>query len=301
MISPAADRPLLGVVWMLASGLNFVGVNGLVHWLGDDLPVAQSAFLRFAAGLVILLPAIVGILRRGLPEGSLPIFALRGVFHAAGMGLWFFAMVHIPMSEVTAIGYISPIIVTIGGALFFGEVFALRRMAAIAVAILGALIVLRPGVREIEPGHLAQIGAAVLFGGSYLTAKRLSQIVPAGVVVTMMSVMVALFLAPFAFAVWQPVTGIQIAALSLVAVFATAGHYSMTRAFACAPMTVTQPVTFLQLIWASLLGWVVFGEAVDPYVLIGGAVIISAISYMTWREAQTKRRMITPAIGITKG
>lgn len=295
------DQTLQGVLWMLASGLNFVGVNGVVRWLGDDLPSVQSAFLRFATGLVILLPAMIGIARRGLPQGSLPVFALRGGFHAAAMGLWFFAMSQIPMAEVTAIGYINPIIVTIGGALFFGEVFARRRLIAIAVAIIGALIVLRPGLREIEPGHLAQIGAAILFGGSYLTAKRLSQIAPAGVVVTMMSVTVAIILAPFALAVWEPVTLVQLAALFLVAIFATVAHYCMTRAFACAPMTVTQPVTFLQLVWASLLGWLAFGEAVDPYVLLGGAVIIGAISYMTWREAQLKRRAVTPMIGATKG
>jgi drug/metabolite transporter (DMT)-like permease len=273
----------------------------VVRWLGDDLPSVQSAFLRFATGLVILLPALIGIARRGLPAGSIPIFALRGGFHAAAIGLWFFAMTHIPMAEVTAIGFINPIIVTIGGALFFGEVFALRRLMAIGVAILGAIIVLRPGLREIEPGHFAQIGAAMLFGGSYLTAKRLSQIAPAGVVVTMMSVTVAIILAPFAFLVWQPVTLVQVSALFLVALFATSGHYCMTRAFACAPMTVTQPVTFLQLVWASLLGWLAFGEAVDPYVLLGGAVIIGAISYMTWREAHAKRRSVTPLVGATKG
>ena len=92
-------------------------------------------------------------------------------------------------------------------------------------------------------------------------------------------------LAPFALWVWVPVGAVQVAWLALVAAFATAGHYTMTRAFAVAPLTVTQPVTFLQLVWATLLGALVFGEGVDAAVLLGGAVIIGAISYMTWREA----------------
>ena len=79
-----------------------------------------------------------------------------------------------------------------------------------------------------------------------------------------------------------------------MAVIATAGHYFMTRAFQAAPLTVTQPVTFLQLVWATLLGSLVFGEAVDPYVLIGGGMIIGAISYITWREARVGRIEITP-------
>jgi drug/metabolite transporter (DMT)-like permease len=74
----------------------------------------------------------------------------------------------------------------------------------------------------------------------------------------------------------------------------------MARAFAAAPLTVTQPVTFLQLVWASLLGALAFDERVDPYILLGGAMIIAAISYMTWREAQIRRRGITPPPPATK-
>ena len=80
-----------------------------------------------------------------------------------------------------------------------------------------------------------------------------------------------------------------------------AGHYFMTRAFAVAPLTVTQPVTFLQLVWATLLGALAFGEAVDPWVLLGGAIIILAISYITWREAALKRPRLTPATPRTEG
>ena len=105
------------------------------------------------------------------------------------------------------------------------------------------------------------------------------------VVVGMLSVTVTIGLAPFAFAVWITPTWEQIFWLLLVACYATAGHYTMTLAFAAAPLTVTQPVTFLQLVWATTMGAVVFGEAVDPYVIFGGAIIIGSISFITWREA----------------
>ena len=82
--------------------------------------------------------------------------------------------------------------------------------------------------------------------------------------------------------------------LACTAVFATAGHYAMTRAFATAPLTVTQPVTFLQLLWAAALGALAFGEPVDIWVLIGGATMIGAISYITWREAGRRRNIMIP-------
>ncbi|MGB5836821.1 MAG: DMT family transporter, partial [Albidovulum sp.] len=116
----------------------------------------------------------------------------------------------------------------------------------------------------------------------------------------LLSLSVTLGLAPFAIAVWVWPTHLQLGWLAVVAVLATIGHYTMARAFAAAPLSVTQPVTFLQLIWATLLGAWMFDEAVDPFVLLGGGMIIGAISYMTWREARLNRRPITPPPAATK-
>ncbi|WP_394357663.1 DMT family transporter [Rhodobacter amnigenus] len=288
-------RPLEGALWMLATGLCFVGVTGIVRYLGTDLPAAQSAFVRFGWGVVFLLPSLWVLLRRGLPAGTLALFGWRGVVHTAAVILWFHAMARIPVAEVTAIGYLNPVLVTLGAALFFGEALALRRILAVVVALGGALIVIRPGLREVTDGHLAQLGAACFFAASYLFAKRLSQLAPAGTVVAMMSLTVTVGLLPLAVWVWVPMTAAQLGWLGLVAGFATTAHYCMTRAFRAAPLAVTQPVTFLQLVWATLLGALVFGEGVDVFVLLGGAVIIGAISYITWREARIKRRAVTPA------
>ncbi len=279
-------RPVAGIAWMLASGLCFVAVTGIVRHLGTDLPAAQAAFLRFGFGVVLLLPAIV---RMRVQAGLLPLFGLRGLFHTAAVVCWFYAMARLPVAEVTAIGYLNPVIVTVGGALLFGEALAWRRMVTIGLAIAGALIVLRPGLREVTGGHLAQLGAATFFAGSYLCAKRLSLMLDAGVVVAAMSVTVTIGLLPFALWVWVPVSIVQCAWLALVAAFATGGHYAMTRAFAAAPLAVTQPVVFLQLVWATLLGAVVFGEGVDPYVTVGGAVIVASVSWLAWREARVLR------------
>lgn len=288
------NRPLAGILWMLATGLSFVAVTGVVRHLGTGLPAAQSAFIRFLYGIAFLAPTLVPVLRRGLAPGVWRIVIGRGALHVLAVILWFFAMARLPVAEVTAIGYLNPIVVTVGAALFLGESLALRRMLAIAVALVGALVVLRPGLREVTPGHMAQLGAAVCFGLSYLLAKRLSTLAGPATVVALLSLTVTIGLAPFALAVWMPPTWEQLGWLGVVAAFATLGHYTMARAFAAAPLTVTQPVTFLQLVWATLLGWLVFGEAVDPLVLAGGGMIIAAISYMTWREAQIKRRAVTP-------
>ncbi len=296
----APSRPLAGILWMATAGLCFVAVTALVKVLGPRIPAAEQAFLRYVLGLVFLIP-MLGPLRRTTFDARLwRLFGIRGVGHTLAVILWFYAMTRIPISEVTAMNYLSPVYVTLGAALFLGEKLAARRIIAIVVALVGVAVILRPGFREVDTGHLAMLGTAVLFAVSYLTAKIVADEVAPAVVVAMLSITVTIGLAPFALVVWVWPTGWEVMMLFAVAVFATAGHYAMTLAFKAAPVTVTQPVTFLQLVWAVLLGALVFAEPVDGFVILGGVLILAAVSFITWREAALKRRAVTPPSGATK-
>jgi drug/metabolite transporter (DMT)-like permease len=281
---------------MLLTGVCFVCVTGLVKYLGTGLPAAESAFLRYLLGLVFLLPMVPAIARAHLSRKAILVFSARGLVHTFAVILWFFAMTKIPMADVTAMNYLSPIYITLGAALFLGEKLAIRRVLAVLCGLLGTLIILRPGFREISPGHVAMLGAALLFAVSYLIAKRMSGEMSAAVVVGMLSITVTIGLAPFAIAVWVTPTMSQLVGLFLVASFATAAHLAMTMAFAAAPITVTQPVTFLQLVWAVILGAVVFGEPVDGWVVLGGVIIMASVSFITWREAVQRRRATAQSV-----
>lgn len=300
MTDVPANRPVAGVLWMVASGLLFVFVNAGVKYLGPRVPAAEAAFLRYSLGLVLLLPAIGPIVRARLTRRQWKLVTIRGALHALGVATWFFAMAQIPIADVTAINYLSPIFVAVGAALFMGEKLAARRIAAVVIGLLGAVVILRPGVREIEPGHIAMVGTAFVFAISYMIAKRLSDELPPIVVVAMLSFSVSIALCPMAIAVWVPPDLETIIVLFLVAVVATLGHFCMTLALRSAPITVTQPITFLQLVWAVAMGYFLFDEAVDPYVILGGGMIIAAVSFITWREAHLKRRSVTPPAQATK-
>lgn len=300
MSSPAAQRPLAGILWMLFTGLCFVAVTALVKFMGPRIPAPEAAFLRYLMGLVFLAPLLRQMLATRLTPRLHLQFAVRGGLHATGVMMWFFAMTQIPIADVTAINYLSPVYVTLGAALFLGEKLAIRRVAAIFFALLGAAIILRPGLREVSLGHWAMMLAAIVFGGSYLLAKVTVDRANPAIVVGMLSVWVTIALAPFALAVWVTPTWHELAILLAVAFFATLGHYTMTLALAAAPVSVTQPVTFLQLVWAALLGVAVFAEPLDFWTVIGGGVIFGAVSFITWREAAIKRRAVTPPVPATK-
>ena len=294
------QNPVRGIFWMLVTGLCFVAVTALVKYMGDRIPAPESAFLRYLIGLVFIVPLIPQLMRARPTSRQWRLFGFRGLSHGVGVMLWFFAMTQISIAEVTAMNYLAPVYVTIGAALFLGEKLAARRIAAVGCALLGALIILRPGFREVDPGHLAMLLAGLVFGASYLLAKVLADEVEPTLVVAMLSIIVTIVLAPFAIAVWVPPTLIELGFLSAVAFFATAGHYTMTLALRAAPVTVTQPVTFLQLVWATLLGYLVFSEAIDIWVVLGGSLILGSVSFIAWREAVLRRRQITPTTPETK-
>lgn len=278
---------------MLLTGLLFVSVTGIVRHLGSDMPAAQAAFIRYAFGTLLVLPVVYRLLKKS--SYSLPslvqykLYALRGTAHGVAVMLWFYAMARIPIAEVTAIGYTSPIFTTIGAAVFLGEVFHFRRIAAIMIAFIGAMIILRPGFQTIELGALSQLLAAPFFAASFLLAKKLTGTRSPEEIVVMLSVGCTVVLLPGALWQWQTPTTTELFWLLLTAVFATVGHYTLTRAFACAPLTATQPISFLQLVWASLLGYFVFGESLDPWVILGGGVIVASVTYIFHRESAAAR------------
>ncbi|MGB1234264.1 MAG: DMT family transporter [Planktomarina sp.] len=279
-----------GMAWMVVSGICFVGVYIGVKFVGTRLPAAESAFIRYAMGLLFLVPTLPMMLREGVDKTSAQFFAARGVIHTIAVLLWFFAMARLSVAEVAAMGYMTPVFVTIGAMIFFGERLALRRAMAIALAVVGVIVILRPGVEVITSGHVAMLASTVFMGSSYLTIKRLTPQNSPAMIVGMLSLTVTIGLFPLAMLDWMQPTMTELMWLAIVAVSATAGHFAMTFAYRYAPLTVTQPMTFLQLVWSVAVGFLLFGEAIDVFVILGGLTIVAAVIYITYREAQLKRQ-----------
>jgi drug/metabolite transporter (DMT)-like permease len=275
---------------MVAGGLLFVAVTVLVRHLGSDLPAVEAAFIRYSIGLLMLLPMIWRMRWRGIGSAWLKRSFYRGLLHGGAVMLWFFAMARLPLSEITAISFSTPVFTAVGAILIFHEKVKMRRMLAIAAGFVGTLVILRPGFQAIELASLAQLVAAVGFAGSFLIAKRMTETRSSGDILVMLTIFCTLALLPGAIYYWREPTWIEVSWLALVAVFATAGHYAITRAIAYAPLTVTQPLSFLQLVWAIIIGYWLFDEIPDTWVITGALLIVGAISYLTHREAMVARR-----------
>ena len=280
------QNPTLGIFFMVLTGLCFVAMTALVKWQAGHLPAIQTSFLRFLLGILFVLPAWKSVAQIKFTPRLLGLFTLRGVFHSCAVVCWFYSMTRIPIAEVTAMNHLNPVFITVMAAIFLGERLQTGRLLAVLVALLGAFIVLRPGFRVLDPGHITMLLTAAALAGSYLLAKVFSAEIGPAAVVAVMSVTVAVFLAPLAILHWQPIVAKDLIVLFAVAGLATCGHYLMSRALAVAPISLVQPVVFLQFVWSVILGALFFAEPVDPWVITGGALIIGAVVYNAIREAR---------------
>ena len=275
---------LTGIGWMLLTGVLFVGVTGIVRHLGSDMSPVQAAFIRYVFGLILIAPVFFKLDLASLSRRGLGLHAVRGLAHGVAVMLWFYAMARIPIAEVTAIGFTAPIFTSLGAALFLGERLHSRRIGAILIGFGGTMVILRPGFQEIAPGALAQLTAAPLFAISFLIAKKLTATESSASIVAFLSIFVTLALLPPALMVWRTPTVEELGWLLATATLATLGHYTLTRAFQAAPITVTQPFSFLQLVWATLLGFYAFSEEPDLWTWVGAGIIVGSATYIAHRE-----------------
>ncbi len=274
---------------MLLSGIMFIGVTGVVRYLGGEMHPIQAAFIRYAFGIVLVVPVILRVGLYELLSARICLHASRGLVHGIGVMLWFYAMSRLPIAEVTALGFTTPIFTAAGAMLILGERAKNYRVVGIVMGFIGALIVLRPGLRIIDFGAVAMLIAAPLFACSLLMAKVATKTESSSVIVALLSVFCTLTLLPLALVYWRTPTMEEWLLLLLTAVFATSGHYFLTLAFHSAELSALQPFSFLQLVWATLLGLVVFSEQPDLWLWLGAGVIVFSATWIGRQEVRSSR------------
>ena len=279
-----------GMLWMVASGLLFILLNTVMKRLAHELDPWVVGFLRYLLGALVMLGmALPGGLAALWPKAPRLHFA-RGLFHAGGMMLWFAALPMVTLAELTAIGFSGPIFICLGAVMFLHEHMSGARWAAVLVGFAGVLLVLKPwedgGFAGVSPGLLLMLASSPVFAGSYLVAKALTRYDRPDVVVLWQHLWVSILLAGVAAAYWTPPAPWQWALLVLCGFLGAGGHYCMVRAFRVADISAVQSVKFLELVWAAVLGWVVFGSAPAGATVAGGVVILAATLLLARHESR---------------
>jgi drug/metabolite transporter (DMT)-like permease len=281
------DATVHALLWSVLSGLLFVFLNSLLRELSRKLPPFEVQCLRYVLGLAVMLPLV---LSEGLaayrPQNIAGQFT-RGAVHTAALCIWFTAVTHISIADTTAIGFTSPIFVMLGAAWFFREPMRWARWVASLAGLAGVLIVVAPKLTGQGGGYLlVMLASAPVFAASFLLTKVLTRNERAEVIVVWQSIAVALLSLPLALMGWQWPTAGQWGLFVVAGILGSAAHYCLTRSFARAEISATQSVKFLDLVWATLLGWLWFGDAPSGATIIGGVVICTATLWIARREAR---------------
>ena len=283
-----------GTLWMAASGFIFILLNALMKKLSHELDPWLVGFLRYLVGAIVMLGPALRLGTRALRSNAPRWQFIRGLFHAGGMMLWFAALPFVTLAELTAIGFSGPIFICLGASLFLGERMSVARWTAVLVGFSGVLIVVQPwapgGFAGISHGMLLMLASAPVFAGSFLVAKTLTRHDPSEVVVLWQHLWVSLLLVGFAVYYWTPPTAAQWGLLVACGFLGAGGHYCMTRAFREADISATQPIKFLELVWAALLGFAVFGVLPTGATVLGGIVILASTLLLVRHEARGAAR-----------
>jgi drug/metabolite transporter (DMT)-like permease len=283
------DPTVRGLLWSVAAGLLFVLLNGLMRGLALQLDAFQTQFLRYLCGLAVMLPLLRGGLSPWRPRNIGGQFT-RGAVHTAGLCLWFFAIPHIPLADTTAIGFTGPIFIMLGAWLYFGEPMRWERWVAALLGLAGVLIVVGPRLTGAGGLYsLVMLASAPVFAASFLITKALTRYERSEVIVLWQSITVTLFSFPLALLHWQWPSAGQWGLFLVCGVLGSAGHYCLTRSYRVADISATQSAKFLDLVWASLLGWLAFGDVPSQFTLVGGVVICGSTIWIAHRESRGRR------------
>ena len=274
----------------MAAGLLFVVLNSLMRSMALQLSAFETQFLRYLMGLGVMLPLVVrGGLAAYRPRNIAGQFT-RGAIHTFGLCLWFLAIPHITLADTTALGFTGPIFIMIGAALVFHEPMRWERWVAALFGFGGVLLVVAPGLSGGGGWYpVVMLASSPVFAASFLITKALTRYERPAVIVVWQSVTVTIFSLPLALLHWQWPSAGQWLMFLLCGMLGSAGHYCLTRSFSIADISATQSVKFLDLVWASALGWLVFAESPSQWTLVGGGVICASTLWIARRESLRAR------------
>jgi drug/metabolite transporter (DMT)-like permease len=286
-LSPPVQAALL----MLFGASTVALMNCTIRIITEAVHPFEATFFRSLFGLIVILPLLGGRLWI-VRTRRLGRLALMGGGHLIAMLLFFTALAHMPLAEVTALSFTKPLFTTLGAALLLREVVRARRWTAMLIGFAGVLIVLQPGAQTISPYAGLVLLSTVSIAGTTLLIKTLTTTESAPTIVLYQSVLMTLFSLPLCLLTWRTPDLTTWLLMALTGLLGTVGWLSFTRAFALADASAVMPFEFAKLPLTALIAYLLFAEVPTVWTWVGGAVIFGSTVYIAQREAAIARRSV---------
>jgi drug/metabolite transporter (DMT)-like permease len=262
-------------LWMGGSIASFLLMSVAGRATTAELDVFQVLELRSLIGFVMLLPLVW--LEGGFTamRTKRPLLHIgRNVAHYVGQFAWLYALTLIPLAQLISIEFTTPIWTALLATTFLHEKLTRPRLTAIALGVVGILIIVRPGATPVQLGHLVVLGAAVTFGISLVMVKSLTRTDNVvRIIFWMLIIQSAIGLIP-AIYVWKTPSAGLWPWILLIAFTGSCSHYCLAKALAHADATLVSPIDFLRLPLSAVLGWLLYHEQVDVWTAAGAALIL---------------------------
>lgn len=273
---------------MFGATLALSSMHGIIRLLGDEVHPLIILFLRNAFGMVAVMPLLARNGFSTLKTNDTRLFLLRAAISIAAMASWFYALTMAPIAEATALSFTSALFATLAAVLILGERIRIRRITAMVCGFIGVLVVLQPGVQQVSPAMLLVLCSSVCWGVSMVLAKRLTTRNSSTTIVAWMTILLTVASLPLALWAWHPLELRHWLWMGLGGMLATIGHLSMTQALKMTDTTSVLSIDFCRLVWTTMIGAFVFGDALHASTYLGGVIIFGAGLYITYRESQQK-------------
>lgn len=269
---------------MLASTLLLVGMDGLVKWLADDkgYHVTQIAFLRYAIclGIALVMARVsaggIGTLRTRRLKGHL----WRSVCNLITMLTFYVSLMLIPLGNAVAIGLAAPIFMTILSMPMLGEKVSFSRWVAVAGGFVGILLIVRPEGGIVEWGSLSALVSAVFWAFTLVSSRQLSSSEQTHTILFYYALTVVVVLGIAMFWFWRTPNLNDALLFGAVGIAGTAGQFCLNQAFRYGQVSMLAPLDYTGLIWAIVIGLVIWGDFPTPMVLTGSAIVIACCLYI---------------------
>ncbi len=277
-----------GVLWMAGCLASFIGMAIASRELADSLSVVQILFFRSLVGLAILALLARKVLPACRRAERIGLHLIRNLIHFAAQYCWTLGVVLLPLAEVFALEFTMPVWVAIFAFLLLGERIHRARLVAVLGSFAGVLVILRPGVEIIDPAAFVVLAAAMGYGLSIVLVKRLTESCPPLVIVTWMIVMQLPMGFGLALMDWQSPSLPDLPWILLAGLTGLSAHYTMARALRLLEASTVVPIDFARVPLIALIGFWVYGEALDPWLGLGALMIFGANYYALRREARAQ-------------
>jgi drug/metabolite transporter (DMT)-like permease len=284
-----APPVIRGIVMMCLASMFFSAMHVTVRYVARDVPPMQIAFLRSVLGFVIFLPLLLSSGLAFLRTKRLRLHAIRGLFDATALLMFFTGLAWTPVARVTALTFSAPLFAAILSVVILGERFRLRRWMAIFLGLAGTIVILRPGMIPADLGSMLVLATALTWGVTMIIIKMLSRTESSFAITGYQNIFLSLFSVGPALWVWvtpPPEIWVWLVAIGILG---TVAQLAMSQALKETEPTAVLPFDFLKLVWATLLGLWVFGELPDLYTWIGALVVFASSFYIAYREHQERR------------